>query len=85
LGWTQQASASALGGDEASLREFLHTGLAAAMEQDDRASIGTLADSSDNPRFVQAANEARYGLSEEVTHFLRLKKLLPTTNSSRRS
>jgi hypothetical protein len=40
--WTQQAAASALGGDEASLREFLHMGLAAATEQDDRASIGTL-------------------------------------------
>lgn len=71
--WTKTVAATALSGDEAGLREFLRSGLAVATEQDDRASVLTLADTSDNERFKQAALAAFAGTYDEVKEFLRTR------------
>ncbi|TVT56341.1 hypothetical protein FNH05_08380 [Amycolatopsis rhizosphaerae] len=71
--WTRTAAATALSGDEAGLRQFLSSRLAVAIEQDDRTSVITLADTSDNARFKEAALAAFAGTYDQVKEFLRTR------------
>ncbi len=71
--WVRSAAETALGGTEAAVRLFVGTGLAQAVEQDDRAGLGIIAADTDRPAQKAAAFAAQTGTHEQVTQFLRTR------------
>ncbi|WP_255414862.1 ALF repeat-containing protein [Amycolatopsis sp. BJA-103] len=71
--WVQVAAEDALSETEAGVKEFLTTGLALAVEQDDRASVSVIIRSTTKPPQRAAAVAAAAGSHDVVKEFLRTK------------
>ncbi|MFG2491773.1 hypothetical protein ACGFSD_12040 [Streptomyces caniferus] len=71
--WTRTAAAVALEDTDPDVVEFVRTGLTVAMEQDDRASAGHIAATSDKPAQQEAALAVMDKPIAQVREFLRTR------------
>ncbi|MFE1821522.1 ALF repeat-containing protein, partial [Streptomyces anulatus] len=71
--WARSAAEAALSGTDAGVAEFVHTTLAVALEQDDRASVAHIAATSEIPAQQQAALDTVDAPIEQVREFLRTR------------
>ncbi|MFB7600207.1 polymorphic toxin-type HINT domain-containing protein, partial [Streptomyces sp. NPDC056160] len=71
--WVEDAAETALVGTDADVAEFVRTGLNTALEQDDRASVAHIAETSDKPAQRQAALDVLDKPVDQVREWLRTR------------
>ncbi|MFJ7899162.1 polymorphic toxin-type HINT domain-containing protein [Streptomyces sp. NPDC096198] len=71
--WVQTAAETAVTGTDADVAEFVRTDLNTALEQDDRASVAHIAETSDKPAQQQAALDVLDKPADQVREFLRTR------------
>ncbi|MGW5254257.1 polymorphic toxin-type HINT domain-containing protein [Streptomyces sp. NPDC004012] len=71
--WVKDAAETAVTGTDADVAEFVRSGLTIALEQDDRASVANIAETSEKPAQRQAALDMLDKPVDQVREFLRTR------------